>query len=146
MGQKNIFSKCSYFCGKKSIFWGFFWDFLIFFFTILDFFLMFWVFYWIFWIFFGFWRFFWLICSIFNLTFFWILEFWEFFLDFYFCFYGFFRKLLRLLLKVTKVSNGNPKWPKMGQNSIIKPFFARRAKKPRPKAKAHHRSYICRPP
>ena len=41
---------------------------------------------------------------------------------------GFLSKLLRLLLKVTKVTTGNQKMPKMGQNSIISPFFARRAK------------------
>ena len=34
-----------------------------------------------------------------------------------------------LLLKVTKVTTGHQKLPKMGQNSIISPFFARRAKK-----------------
>ena len=30
---------------------------------------------------------------------------------------------------VTKVTTGHQKWPKMGQNSIIRSFFARRAKK-----------------
>ena len=30
---------------------------------------------------------------------------------------------------VTKVTTGHKKIPKMGQNSIIRPFFARRAKK-----------------
>ena len=34
-----------------------------------------------------------------------------------------------LLLKVTKVTTGHQKLPKMGQNSIISCFFARRAKK-----------------
>ena len=34
-----------------------------------------------------------------------------------------------LLLKVTKVITGDQKMPKMGQNSIISSFFARRAKK-----------------
>ena len=34
-----------------------------------------------------------------------------------------------LLLKVTKVTTGHQKLPKMGQNSIISSFFARRAKK-----------------
>ena len=33
-----------------------------------------------------------------------------------------------LLLKVTKVTTGHQKLPKMGQNSIISSFFARRAK------------------
>ena len=37
--------------------------------------------------------------------------------------------LLRLLLKVTHVTTGHQKLPKMGQNSIIRSFFARRAKK-----------------
>ena len=31
--------------------------------------------------------------------------------------FGFFSKLLRLLLNVTKVTTGHQKWPKMGQNS-----------------------------
>ena len=47
----------------------------------------------------------------------------------FFGFYGFLAKLLRLLLKVNKVTTGNQKWPKMGQNSIIRSFFAQRAKK-----------------
>ena len=34
-----------------------------------------------------------------------------------------------LLLKVTKVTTGHQELPKMGQNSIISSFFARRAKK-----------------
>ena len=38
----------------------------------------------------------------------------------FFCFFfGFFLKLLRLLLKVTNVTNGHQKWPKIGQNNII---------------------------
>ena len=32
---------------------------------------------------------------------------------------GFFSRLLRLLLKITKVTTGHQNWPKMGQNSII---------------------------
>ena len=44
-------------------------------------------------------------------------------------FLGFLSKLLRLLLNVTKVTTGHQKSPKMGQNSIISSFFARRAKK-----------------
>ena len=44
-------------------------------------------------------------------------------------FLGFLSNLLRLLLKVTKVTTGHQKWPKRGQNIIISPFFARRAKK-----------------
>ena len=37
----------------------------------------------------------------------------------FFVFFGFLSKLLRLLLKVTKVTTGHKKLPKMGQNSII---------------------------
>ena len=48
----------------------------------------------------------------------------------FFGFLGFLSKLLRLLLKVTKVTTGHQKLPKMGQNSIISPFFTKRAKKP----------------
>ena len=41
---------------------------------------------------------------------------------------GFLSKLLRLLIKVTKVTTGHQKLPKMGQNRIISCFFfARRA-------------------
>ena len=47
----------------------------------------------------------------------------------FFGFLGFLSKLIRLLLKVTKVTTRHQKWPKMGQNSIISSFFARRAKK-----------------
>ena len=48
-------------------------------------------------------------------------------------------KLLRLLIKVTKFITVHKKLPKMSQNSIIGPFFARRATKAlgqRPKASA----------
>ena len=55
-------------------------------------------------------------------------------------FLGFFSKLLRLLLKVTKVTTVHQNLPKMGQNSIIGSFFARRAKKPQPKPFAGARS------
>ena len=48
----------------------------------------------------------------------------------FFVFLVFISKLLMLLLKVTKVTTGHQKMPKMGQNSIINSFFARRAKKP----------------
>ena len=34
-----------------------------------------------------------------------------------------FLKLLRLLLKVTKVTTRQQQWPKIGQNSIIKLFL-----------------------
>ena len=43
----------------------------------------------------------------------------------------------------TKINQGyywTPKNPKMGQNCIISPFFARGGKKPRPKAKGLRRS------
>ena len=46
----------------------------------------------------------------------------------FFVFLGFLSKLLILLLKVTKVTTGHQKLPKMGQNSIISSFFVRRAK------------------
>ena len=43
---------------------------------------------------------------------------------------GFLSKLLRLLLKVTKVTTGYQKLPKMGKkNNIISSFFARRTDK-----------------
>ena len=35
--------------------------------------------------------------------------------------YGFFLRLLSLLLKITKVTTGHQNWPKMGQNCIITP-------------------------
>ena len=90
-------------------FLGFFMDFF-FVFVFLDF---FW-FYLHFWTFFGF------------------LIFFEIFL--FFCwifigFLGFLSKFLRLLLKVTKVTTGHQKLPKMGRNSIISSFFAQRAKR-----------------
>ena len=44
--------------------------------------------------------------------------------------FGFFMDFFGLgLLKVTKVTNGHQKMPKMGQNSIITSFFAQRSKK-----------------
>ena len=65
---------------------------------------------------------------------FWILDFLNNFkfLGFwgdFFVLLGFLSKLLRLLLKVTKVTTGHQKLPKMGQNSIKRSFFDRRAKK-----------------
>ena len=59
------------------------------------------------------------------LFFFWI--FWmfsEIFGFFFKWFSGFHSQLLRLLLKVTKVTTGHHKLPKMGQNSIIKKVSA----------------------
>ena len=49
--------------------------------------------------------------------------------NYFFVFLGFLSKLLMLLLKVTKVTTGHQKLPKMGQNSIRSSFFAQRAKK-----------------
>ena len=43
-------------------------------------------------------------------------------------FFGFFSRLLRLLLKVTEVTTEHQNWPKKRENSIKSPFFARRAK------------------
>ena len=51
---------------------------------------------------------------------------WGFFCMFFF---GFFSKLLRLLLKVTKVTIGHQTWPKMDQSSITSYFIAQRANK-----------------
>ena len=48
----------------------------------------------------------------------------------FFGFFGFFLKLLRLLLKVTKVTTGHQRWPKIGQNSIIRYFLPKGQKKP----------------
>ena len=58
------------------------------------------------------------------------MDFFKIFFGFFvfFGFYGFLTKLLRVLLQVTKVANGNQKWPKMGQNSIIKSFFCPKGK------------------
>ena len=77
------------------------------------------------------------------LGFFGFLDFWPFLTTFWFIFfYGFsgfffgggafwilFFKLLRFLLKVTKVTTGYQKWPEIGQNSIIRFIFAWWAKK-----------------
>ena len=55
-----------------------------------------------------------------------LLEFFDFgiFLkDFFLVFMDFFKKLLRLLLNVIKVTTRNQNWPKIGQNSIISSFF-----------------------
>ena len=52
-----------------------------------------------------------------------------YFIFFWIFFLGIFSKSLRLLLKVTEVTTGHQKWPKMGQSSIISSFFARRTKK-----------------
>ena len=45
-----------------------------------------------------------------------------------------------LLLKVTKVTTGHQRWPKIGQNSIIRSFLPEGQKKPRPKPSAGARS------
>ena len=68
----------------------------------------------------------------------------KFFIFFYFkicwLFFRFFMVfdglLQRLLLKVTKVTTGNQKWLKMGQNNTFKSFFAQRAKKALPEGQS----------
>ena len=103
-------------------FWQFL-DFFGFFLWIFESFLNFLVFFWIFWFFFGFFWFFGRFLDFGILGFF--FEFFEIFWIFFVCLL----LLLMLLLKVTKVITGDRKMPKMGQNSIISSFFARRAKK-----------------
>ena len=78
----------------------------------------------------------------FFLDFFLFRNFWTY-LDFQIFFnFGFFislrfcSKLLMLILKVTKVTTGHQKFPKMGQNSILSFFFPKGQKKPKPKAEA----------
>ena len=95
-------------------FFGFFYEFLNFF--------GYFGFFWIFWIFLDFLDF---------LDVFWIFGFFEIFWNYldFFGFIFFWLLLLMLLLKITKVTTGHKKLPKMGQNSIISSFFARRAKK-----------------
>ena len=67
--------------------------------------------------------------------FFWFfIDFWIFFPIFWVFFYflDFFGnpcKVTKVTTKVTKATTGHQKMPKMGQNSIISSFFARRAKK-----------------
>ena len=77
------------------------------------------------------------------------LRFWDIlniFLDFFGFFFGlcgFKIKLLRLLLKVTKVTTEHQRRPKIGQNSTMIFFGARRTKKDlgqRPKPSAGARS------
>ena len=92
---------------------AFFLYFLIFYIFIFYFFILFGFFLYYF-VFFGF---------FFN---FGIFEFFENFWIFFWIssvFLGFLSKLLRLLLKVTKVTTGHQKFPKMGQNSIISSLF-----------------------
>ena len=60
------------------------------------------------------------------------LEFcWKFFWTYWILF-----KLLRLLLKVTKVTTGHHKWPKFGLNSKISSFLPKEQKSPWPKPSA----------
>ena len=59
------------------------------------------------------------------------MRFWNFW-NFFKKILGYFSKLLRLLLKVTVVTTGHQKWPKVSQNSIKSLFFARWEKKPLP--------------
>ena len=91
---------------------------------------------WNFWIFFG-------IFLGFFVGWFWTLDFLEFF-GFFKNLFRYFSKLIRLLLKVTKVTTEQQKWPKMGRNSIISSFFCLKAKKslgqrPKPSAEARSR-------
>ena len=59
----------------------------------------------------------------------WSIGFFKFFWNvFFFGFLWFLLKLIRLLLKVTKVITGHQILPKICQNSIIRYFFAKRAK------------------
>ena len=51
-----------------------------------------------------------------------------FLLNFFLGFYEFLSKFLRLLQKVTEVTTGHQKWPKMGQNNVISSFFFPKAK------------------
>ena len=63
---------------------------------------------------------------------FWIFWYFEIFLYLFFhLFFSLldFLKLLRLLLTVTKVTTEHQKWPKIGQSSIICPFFGPKCKK-----------------
>ena len=63
---------------------------------------------------------------IFFITYFNFLDLLDFFL-FFFYFFKFFSKLRWLLLKITKVTTGHQKRPKMGQNNTISSFYAQRA-------------------
>ena len=99
---------------KYLDFFGVFMDFL----DSLDFFLDFLDFFWIFFGFFWIFQIFWCLWIFLIFRFFWI-----------FSFFWFLSKLLRLLLNVTTVTTEHQKTPKLGQNSIKSPFFARRAKK-----------------
>ena len=76
----------------------------------------------------------------------------EFFILFYFfwifCSFWILLKLLRVLLKVTKVSTGHQKWPNIDQNSIFRFFFPKRAKKTlgqsqKPSAGARRSPHSC---
>ena len=59
-----------------------------------------------------------------------ISDFWGFYEIFFFLFFlHIFFKFLRLPLKITNVTTGHQKWPKMGQKKhIISFFFAKRLK------------------
>ena len=62
------------------------------------------------------------------------------FYGFFFLFFFFFlSKVLRLLLKVTKVTSGHQTWHKMGQISIISQLFAQKNPRPKPSAGARGR-------
>ena len=104
----------------------------------------FWIFFFlIFWNFFGFLLSF---CQIFQTFFFRFIEFFLKFFGFHLDFFGFqefLSKLLRLLIKDTKVTAGHQKLPKMGKNSIKSSLFCPKGKKSlvrRPKPSAGARS------
>ena len=61
------------------------------------------------------------------------MKFWDFFG--FFGFLGFISKLPRLLIKVTKVTTGHKKLPKIGQNSIMS-----LGRRPKPSAGARSRA------
>ena len=54
----------------------------------------------------------------------------------FFWIFGFFSKLLRLLLNVMEVSTEHQKWLKISTNSVKSSYFARSAKKPQPKGQS----------
>ena len=106
------------FSGFSDFFLPFFWFFGVFFMFFLVFFLDFWLEFF-FWIIFFFLRFFWIFWFFLDFFSFFLLELFEFVLN-----------LLRLPLKVTKVTTGQQKLPKIGQNSIRRSFLIERQKMP----------------
>ena len=81
---------------------------------------------------------------------FFVVDFFDFFFDFCFLIFldfflggGFFSKLLRLLLKVTKVTTGHQKSPKMGQNRIISRKVGRKGERKREEGKRRKGDGVC---